>query len=110
MVLAFKSDMRGDKFTKHDYDVLATVLFVIFVPAFALLCIIHKWSSVVKADMKEGSTDTHTAKLQQAFGRLRYGRDNAEDRRLLADYIARVEDEVTLALVFISVLTAQFTD
>jgi hypothetical protein len=78
MVLAFKSDMRGDTVSREDFDTVATVLFVLFVPLCALACVAHKWRSVVQADMKEGATKAHTAKLQRAFGRLRHGRDTTE--------------------------------
>ena len=43
----------------------------------------------------DGSThSTHTQILQAAFHRHRLGRDKAEDRLVLAEYLERLQDEV----------------
>jgi hypothetical protein len=39
-------------------------------------------------------SQTYTQCLQTAFQRHRLGRDKAEDRKLLSEYLAKIEDEV----------------
>ena len=109
LVLAFKSNMEREAYGTRFYDIVAVVLFVVFVPVSFLACVAHKWQTVVSDDVEAAALSTHTAQLQAAFQRHRLGRDKAEDRKLLGDYIAKVEDEVGPDRVLISVLTASFT-
>ena len=67
---------------------------MIFVPLAALACIAHKWYTVVEHSIDATNHNTHTQVLQAAFRRHRLGRDKAEDRLLLAEYLAKLEDEV----------------
>ena len=94
LVLAFKSNMEREEYDAHFYDLFATVLFVIFVPVFFLACVVHKWHTVLSDDVEATALTTYTAQLQAAFHRHRLGRDKAADRKLLGEYIAKVEDEV----------------
>ena len=73
MVLAFKSSM--DETVKENYDIAATVLFIVFVPVFFILCLAHKWRSVMADDVETSALTTHTARLQAAFRRQLLGRD-----------------------------------
>jgi hypothetical protein len=103
LVLTLKSDLHGEAFSVHEYDAIATVLFLLLVPLTAILCIWHKWRTVVRDDIESAKDITHTAKLQKAFSRQRLGRDKDEDRALLAAYFAKMEDEVNSHFhVFIS--------
>jgi hypothetical protein len=71
-----------------------TILFVIFVPVAAILCIAHKWYIVVSHSVDDTTFTSHTEYLQTAFQRHRLGRDKGEDRLLLAEYLSNLEDEI----------------
>ena len=43
MVLLSKTDLAGERYGMLLYDIVATVLFVIFVPMCAIGCIVSKW-------------------------------------------------------------------
>jgi hypothetical protein len=94
LVLTLKSDLHGERFSVDDYDMFATVMFILLVPCIAFLCIWHKWRVVVRDDIDSTKDLTHTARLQKAFHRQRLGRDKDEDRALLAAYFAKMLDEV----------------
>ena len=104
MVLAFKSNMDRETFAAEDYDLLATVLFIVFVPTFFIGCTFSKWRTVTKDEKEATLCTTHTAKLQQSFRRHRLGRDKPDDRQLLGEFIDKMEDEINNHYhVFISV-------
>eukprot|EP01046_Picozoa_sp_COSAG06_P029965 COSAG06_NODE_2819_length_6234_cov_2.814996_1_plen_1898_part_00 len=94
LVLTLKSGLENEVLDEEFYDTACTVLFVIFVPLAFIICIAHKWHTVVAHGVDATSHNTHTQYLQAAFQRHRLGRDKAEDRLLLAEYLAKLEDEV----------------
>ena len=83
LVMACKTDMENERFDVNNFDSVATVMFIIFVPVTALLCIASKWRTVAKIGIEAASLQTHTARLQSAFRRHRVGRDTEDDRQLL---------------------------
>ena len=95
MVLLAKTDLAGERYGMVLYDIVATVLFVIFVPMCAIGCIVSKWWSVGQHEKQAKEFTTRTQHLQAAFQRHRLGRDKQGDRKLLGDWIAKIEDEVT---------------
>jgi hypothetical protein len=94
LVLTLKSGLENEVLDENFYDMCCTVLFVIFVPLSAFVCIAHKWHTVVSHKIDAVDHNTHTQCLQAAFQRHKLGRDKAEDRLLLAEYLAKLEDEV----------------
>lgn len=95
LVLLAKTDLTNESYGMMLYDIVATVLFVIFVPVCAIGCIVSKWWSVGQHEKQAKSLTTRTQHLQAAFQRHRLGRDKEEDRTLLGDWIRKMEDEVT---------------
>ena len=94
IVLTMKTGLENEDFGEDFYDMVCTILFIIFVPVAAVICIAHKWHTVVSHNIDAVDHNTHTQCLQAAFQRHKLGRDKAEDRLLLAEYLAKLEDEV----------------
>ena len=94
LVLTFKSNMERETFNSADYDMVATVLFVLFVPLCAFGCLASKWRAVTNDEMAAELCTTHAARMQAAFHRHRLGRDKPDDRQLLGDFILKMEDEI----------------
>eukprot|EP01047_Picozoa_sp_COSAG01_P031101 COSAG01_NODE_2193_length_8183_cov_3.620609_4_plen_433_part_00 len=92
LVLCLKSDLRGELMTPGDYDLVVTIMFIIFVPGAALVTVGYKWSAVVSDEIQNDVTPT--ARLKSSFDRHRLGCDKDDDRQLLGDHFARLEDEV----------------
>ena len=102
MVLTLRSDLSGERWGVETYDMVATVLFVLFVPVAMACTIVYKWRQVV-LDMDDKEQKRYIQSIQLAFKRHRTGRDKDEDRQLLSEYLALIEDEVeTKYHVFIS--------
>ena len=94
LALTLKSGLENEQFDESFYDTACTVLFVIFVPLALIACVAHKWHTVVQHNIDASEHYTHTQVLQAAFHRHRLGRDKAEDRLLLAEYLKKLLDEV----------------
>ena len=94
LVLLQKTDLSSERYGMAMYDVVATVLFVIFVPICAISCLVSKWWSVGQHEKQSKAFTTRTQYLQAAFQRHRLGRDKEADRELLGDWIGKMEDEV----------------
>jgi hypothetical protein len=94
MVLTLKSDLHGEVLGADAYDFWATVLFVIMVPCTAIGCIGRKWYLAVTDDVESSNDKTYTESLKTSFNRIRMFRDKDEDRNLVANYIAKLLDEV----------------
>ena len=103
MVLTLRSDLSGERWGVETYDMVATVLFVLFVPVAMACTIVYKWRQVVEDDMDDKENKRYMQSIQAAFKRHRTGRDKDEDRQLLSEYLTLIEDEVATKFhVFIS--------
>ena len=103
LVLTLKSGLNNEILDEGFYDNVCTVLFVMFVPVAAVLCVAHKWRTVVRHSVDDRQQVSHTDRLRQAFNRHRLGQDKDEDRTLLAEYLEKLEDEISTDFhVFIS--------
>ena len=94
LVLTLRSGLENEVLDESFYDGACTFLFVIFVPVAMVACVAHKWHTVVQHSIDGSTHSTHTQILQAAFHRHRLGRDKAEDRLVLAEYLERLQDEV----------------
>lgn len=94
LVLTLKSQPRGETLGTSDYDMLATVSFIVLVPVAAAFCVVVKWRTVT-LDQVEVKTMGKTEQLKLAFKRQRQGRDKSDDRELLAAYFSKLHDEIS---------------
>jgi hypothetical protein len=103
MVLTLKGDLSGEMWDVETYDIFATVLFIVFVPVALMVCIACKWYRVVQDDIAARSEQPYIDRVKLAFARHQQGSDTEEDRKLLGEYIERIEGEVDTDFhVFIS--------
>ena len=103
MVLTLKGDLSGEMWDVKSYDLIATVLFVIFVPVALVVCIVYKWYKVVQDDKIAIEDPQYVDVIKAAFARHQQGSDKLEDREILSKYIDSLEAEVDTGYhVFIS--------
>lgn len=103
MVLTLRSDLSDERWGVETYDMVATVLFVLFVPVAMVATIVYKWQQFIEDSMGDKENKRYMQTVQSAFNRHRAGRDKEEDRQLLSDYLVLIEDEVATKFhVFIS--------
>jgi hypothetical protein len=103
MVLTLKGDLSGEMWDVETYDIFATVLFIMFVPVALIACIACKWYHVVQYDIAARKKLPYIDRIKLAFARHQQGSDKEEDRKLLCEYIERIEGEVDTDFhVFIS--------
>lgn len=96
LVLTLKTQPSGEVAATEEYDIIASITFVIMVPVTTIVCIILKWRTVVTSAAHNKDL-TKTELLKTAFKRHLIGRD---------------KDEVSLAMMlnlFIDYLVASLT-
>jgi hypothetical protein len=94
MVLTLKGDLSGERWDVGTYDLVATVLFIVFVPVALMVAVAYKWRRVVNDDISDSENPRFMALVASAYTRHREGRDKDEDRQLLGDYVQSIEDSI----------------
>ena len=86
LALTLKSGLENKKFDEQFYDTVCTVLFITFVPVAAVVCIGHKWHTVIKHNIERGpahhANRVPAGRLPPAPARSRQGRRPAATGRV----------------------------